>query len=207
MSFTRVFASTTVGTPIAITGTPSVSLLISWRDACTPEPGTMPVEEICIVLPSRARLLEASASIAMTKSGFILRVSPTSISVISIPVCPSTPGETALTLRRFSNPMDFASSSPMCRVASTPLTHFGPSASGVMTLFPIPQTSALPLGKSFASSPDSAFASVASTKSPVSKFSVSIVTYLPFGLPVALSPDLSSTCMVVIFMPSFCCSW
>ena len=47
-------ASTTVGTPIAITGIPNVSLLSSLRLFPTPDPGWIPVSEICIVLFTRS---------------------------------------------------------------------------------------------------------------------------------------------------------
>ena len=61
--------STTVGTPIAVTGKPSVLALISLRALPTPEPGVMPVSVTCMVRQSRSSERAASASMTMTCAG------------------------------------------------------------------------------------------------------------------------------------------
>ena len=64
-----VSASTTVGTPMAITSTPKVRLFNSFRLFPTPAPGLIPVSVNCMVLPSLCILLAASASTTKTISG------------------------------------------------------------------------------------------------------------------------------------------
>ena len=80
LSATIVAASTNVGTPIAITGTPIVFWLISFLLFPTPAPGVIPVSLICIVLNSLEISLEISASIAIMQSGLIFSVIPFIIS-------------------------------------------------------------------------------------------------------------------------------
>ena len=86
ISIASVCASTTVGTPIAITGTPTVSLVILVRWLPTPAPGEIPVSLICSVQPSLSVLREASASIATTAVGLIRRTMLRIYSPVSMPV-------------------------------------------------------------------------------------------------------------------------
>ena len=116
-SCAMVLISTTVGTPIAITGIPNVCWFTSFRLFCTPAPGAMPVLLICTVVPNLSILLEARASITTTAAGFVLSVKDKMISAVSIPVCPNTPGAMAAALRKPSNPILFAISEEICRVA------------------------------------------------------------------------------------------
>ena len=76
VSLVKVAASTTVGTPIAITGTPKFGSSSAFRTFPIPEPGTIPVVEICIVELILSTLLEANASTAITISGFELSTIP-----------------------------------------------------------------------------------------------------------------------------------
>ena len=86
-----VAKSTTIGTPIAITGIPNVFLLNSFLVFPTPAPGTIPVSAIWIVLLILSILLDAKLSITINIFGFILSTIPFIISKVSIPVVPSTP--------------------------------------------------------------------------------------------------------------------
>ena len=91
VSITIVAASKTVGIPTPITGIPSVS---SDNSSClfpTPPPGTIPVSDIWIDLLILSIFLEHKLSIAITSLGFILSTIPLTISIVSIPVVPSTP--------------------------------------------------------------------------------------------------------------------
>ena len=97
LSAAMVAASTTVGTPIAITGIPNVSTVNSFLWFPTPAPGTIPVSAIWTVLLILSILLEAKASITIINFGWTLSTIPFKISTVSIPVVPKTPGETALT--------------------------------------------------------------------------------------------------------------
>ena len=99
MSWEIVVANTTSGTPMAITGTPSVSRSSPVRLLPTPAPGLMPVSVSCTVVLMRAARREASESTAMTRSGLQCSTTPRTISIVSTPVTPSTPGATALTAR------------------------------------------------------------------------------------------------------------
>ena len=107
VSLTMVAASTTVGTPIARTGIPTVSFVMALRWFPTPEPGLIPVSEIWMVRLSLLELLAARASTAIIISGFVSRTMPLMISTVSIPVCAMTPGTIALTKRTFSSPMAY----------------------------------------------------------------------------------------------------
>ena len=64
----------------------------------TPAPGTIPVSESWIVLLILSILLDANASITITSFGFTFSTIPFKISIVSIPVVPSTPGDIALTI-------------------------------------------------------------------------------------------------------------
>ena len=64
-SYLKVFESTTVGTPIAITGTPKVSKLSLFLEFPTPDPGEIPVSDSCMVLHSLDGFLAARASITI----------------------------------------------------------------------------------------------------------------------------------------------
>ena len=57
LSAAIVAASTTVGIPIAITGTPKVSFVSSFLSFPTPAPGTIPVSASCTVLLILSMLL------------------------------------------------------------------------------------------------------------------------------------------------------
>ena len=92
MFCTMVAPSTTVGIPIAITGIFRVSLLISMRLFPIPLPGDIPAVVIWIVLFNLSKEEDASASITISKSGFILSVTPSIKSLVSIPVTPVTLG-------------------------------------------------------------------------------------------------------------------
>ena len=65
------------------------------------------MSEICTVRFSLLEFLAASASMAMTASGFVSLTTPLMISTVSIPVCPMTPGTMALRSRTWSFPMAY----------------------------------------------------------------------------------------------------
>ena len=81
----RVAASTTVGTPTAMTGTPRVSALRAARALPTPEPGVMPVSASWMVRQTRRRLREARASTATTQAGLICSATARTTSPLSMP--------------------------------------------------------------------------------------------------------------------------
>ena len=135
-------ASTTVGTPTAITGTPSVSRSNAQRRLPTPEPGQMPVSDSCTALHSRSRRRAARASTAMTMAGSTRWTSPATASADSTPVVPSTPVRITATERKPENCRGMERS--RCRVTSTLSAARGPTASGVMAGLPNPTTSAGP---------------------------------------------------------------
>ena len=83
--------STTVGTPIATTSTPNVSLLISFLVLPIPEPGDIPAVVIWIVLLRFSITLEARESTTITSLGLILSTIAFIASPVSIPVVPVTP--------------------------------------------------------------------------------------------------------------------
>lgn len=139
-----VFPSTTVGTPMAITGTPRDFSLISLLWFPTPEPGHIPEVLICTVLPNLSVLLEARASITITAQGFMLFATLAIISALSIPVLPKTPGTIPATLRRSPRPVSAARERGICLVARRRDIHFGPKASGVMLSLPSPATRTVP---------------------------------------------------------------
>ena len=122
---------------MAITGIPSVFLLISFLLFSTPAPGTIPVSAIWILLLILSILLEAKASITIKSFGFTLSTTPFNISIVSIPVIPSTPGDIAET-GLVSSGIAFGIYSKICLVTSISGTTFGPSASGVTYKFPSP---------------------------------------------------------------------
>ena len=140
-SWTIVAASTTVGTPIPMTFTCRFSRdnPILWFP--TPEPGLMPVSVIWIVLFSLLVLRAASASMAITTSGFVIATTPSMISEVSIPVCAITPGMIPLTsYNKFSpsffKPYSFIKCLVICKLLITP----GPRESAVILSFPSPTT-------------------------------------------------------------------
>ena len=191
VSFTRVAASTTVGTPMAITGTPSVSLFSGERLLPMPAPGFIPVSESCIVEFMRLMLLAARASMATTASGFTFSTIPFIISAVSMPVIPSTPGDTAATLPTES----FISSgieSSICLVTSILLTTFGPRASGVTFQLPSPTISTFLCfsgsTSSFIFSESAIVIFFCASISFSLKDCDSIVIYFPCGLPKASLP-------------------
>lgn len=83
-----VAASTTIGTPIAITGIPNVFSLISFLALFTPAPGTIPVSAICTVLLILSMLFDDKLSITIMSFGLIFSTIPFIISTVSIPVVP-----------------------------------------------------------------------------------------------------------------------
>ena len=145
-----VAASTTVGTPIATTGIPSVFLVSSFLRFPTPAPGSIPVSVICTVVQSLCTLLDANASTTITKSGFVFRIIPCNTSSVSIPVCAMTPGAIALTQPYpFSCIKDAPNSSLKCLVTKRASVIFGPNESEVTSRFPNPTTKTLFLRSPF----------------------------------------------------------
>ena len=140
-SWTIVAASTTVGTPIPITRTERFS---SFRPSLwfpTPEPGLIPVSVIWIVRLSLVVLLAASASTAITKSGFVSETTPRTISRVSIPVCAITPGTIPLIWCIFICSLLFSPYSRItCLVIWRLETARGPRESAVISWFPSPTT-------------------------------------------------------------------
>ena len=134
-------APTTVGTPMAITGTPKLSFVRLWRGFPTPEPGWIPVSVSWIVVPRRRTLLAARASMAIIRSGWVSCMIPFKISAVSMPVCAMTPGAMPLIAGSF---LSFRKVFPYCpsrclvtcRLSSTR----GPRESGVTESFPSPTT-------------------------------------------------------------------
>ena len=140
-SWTMVAASTTVGTPIPITFTWRFSSVSPVRWFPTPEPGLIPVSVIWMVRFRRLVLLAASASMAMTTSGFVSATIPCMISEVSIPVCAITPGMIPLVRCIFSLPkLCRPYSRIICLVMLRFSTTWGPRESAVMAEFPSPTT-------------------------------------------------------------------
>jgi len=135
VSLTIVTASTTVGTPIAITGIPTTSLLISFLLFETPLPGWIPVSVNWIVLFTLSNDWLAKASITKTKSGFRVSIKLNTTLLVSIPVCPITPGAIAKTLL---NPSSISPTSNKWLVTIMLLIELGPRESGVDLSFPSP---------------------------------------------------------------------
>ena len=102
-----------------------VSILNSFLVFPTPAPGTIPVSESCIVLLILSILLEANASITISNFGFTLFTIPSSISNVSIPVVPSTPGDIAL-IGLVPSSTYSGKYFIMCLVTSIPEITFGP---------------------------------------------------------------------------------
>ena len=145
-------ASTTVGTPMPITGAPREARSRGSRRLPTPEPGAMPPSQSCTVRPSRARLRVARASTAITAAGRSARHTAPTSSLLSTPVRPSTPARITATDRRSPRPILRAHSPCRWRVASTISAAWGPTASGVMAGLPSPATSTGPVSGSRAAS-------------------------------------------------------
>ena len=97
ISCARDEASTTVGTPMEITGIPIFSRVSAMRELFTPEPGCIPLSDSCIMQARCESFLEASASMAIRQSGLMSSIILLIISPLSIPVCDSTPGASAAT--------------------------------------------------------------------------------------------------------------
>lgn len=125
LSAAIVAASTTIGTPIAITGIPSVFWLISFLAFPTPAPGTIPVSESCTVLLILSILFDDKLSITIINFGFILSTIPFTISTVSIPVVPKTPGAIAVT-GLVSLSIYSGAYFKRCLVISISFTTFGP---------------------------------------------------------------------------------
>ena len=150
----RVAASTTVGTPMAMTGTPRVSRFSAARALPTPDPGTMPVSAIWMVRQTRSRLREARASTARTQAG-LESLPPRPVPARRSPClwCPAPrpPGplraESAEMLRHLLHQV---AGDQGCAPAA-----LGPTASGVMARLPRPTTRALAPSGSFSSAPSS----------------------------------------------------
>ena len=83
---TMVWTSTTVGTPIAVTGIPSMRCESSRRELATPLPGDMPLSVSWIVVPSLRTSEHARASTAMMPAGCSCAMRAVIISAVSIPV-------------------------------------------------------------------------------------------------------------------------
>ena len=135
VSFTIVAASTTVGTPIAITGISNVSLDISSLLFPTPLPGDIPASVIWIVLLTWSKLELAKLSIAITISGLISLTIPFIMFWVSIPVVPVTPGSITDILL---NPSSNSPNSYKLLVTIILRATNGPMESGVHVLFPNP---------------------------------------------------------------------
>ena len=138
ISAASVPASTTVGTPTAMTGTPKVSRLRAARWLPTPEPGTMPVLANCTVVHTRSMDREARASTAMMQPGRIFSATAFTSSPLSTPVVPSTPAAKAATGRK--EPKCSGACSTRWRVTMVWSATPGPMASGVMARLPSPTT-------------------------------------------------------------------
>ena len=67
-------------------------------DGLPPEPGVIPAVDSCTAAHSRSGSQDATASTAITASGWICRTAAASSSALSIPVVPRTPGAMALTV-------------------------------------------------------------------------------------------------------------
>ena len=92
MSLIIVCKSTTVGTPIAITGILSFFSDISLKELKTPLPGSIPVSVIWTTLHKLSIELDDKESITIINEGFILPTIPLIISKLSIPLSPKTEG-------------------------------------------------------------------------------------------------------------------
>ena len=125
LSAAMVAASTTIGTPIAITGIPKVFWLISFRAFPTPAPGTIPVSASWTVLLILSILFDDKLSITIISFGFIFSTIPLIISIVSIPVVPKTPGAIAVT-GLVSLSIYSGAYFKICLVTSISFTTFGP---------------------------------------------------------------------------------
>ena len=133
---------------MAMTGMPNVRRDSSFRRLETPEPGEMPLSQICTVVPTRSGSPAARASMAMRAAGFVSRTRAAKISQVSMPVCPRTPGASTETGRKERMPSAAAVSSPTWRVAKICRAAAGPRASGVIEALPNPATNTAPSGRS-----------------------------------------------------------
>ena len=172
----------------------------------TPEPGTIPASVSCTVRHRRSSEAEARASTAMSRAGSAARQAERSSSADSMPVAPSTPGFTALTVVKAAK----SSGMPRLRwrVAMTELTASGPTASGVISSLPSPATS-VPLPLSAGRRPRMSSASSPAASSNASdvrhiRGSRPSVIYLPMGLHNERAPSSSSISTVVTSKPPRC---
>ncbi len=101
-----------------------------------------------MVVLTRSIRLEASASIAITTSSFILSTIPLIISPVSIPVIPNTPGAIAHTGLTPSS-TSLGTYSKRCLVTISCDNVFGPKASGVTFQFPSPTTNTVDFSSKF----------------------------------------------------------
>ena len=129
---------TTVGIPMAITGIPRVSLLISLRMLPIPLPGWIPVSVIWILLFILLIVEAASASITMIRLGFVFFAIDNIISCVSIPVSAITPGAILDTFKMLSSGFPRRN---RCLVTIISSSAFGPRLSGVLLALPKPTTS------------------------------------------------------------------
>ena len=116
---------------------------------------------------------------------------PRMVSAVSMPVCPNTPNVIAHTSRSSPKPNSEASTRSMCRVAKIPCAVRGPSASGVTSSLPSPATSTGPSSSGRSVLMLSVIAVSRPSKSSLSceNAGISIVMYLPFGLPSSCAPS------------------
>ena len=171
----------------------------------------MPESESCMVVLIRAARLEASASTAIIRSGFTLFATPNTISIVSTPVTPNTPGAIAHTLG-ISKSNASGMCSLICLVTKTRSATRGPRESGVTPRLPRPTTSTVPL-LSFVSG--SGINSVSSRRRHCDtcankssgrcvRASASSVMYLPCALPsFCAAVSLNISMRLIFISPSF----
>ena len=99
--------------------------LISFLAFPTPAPGIIPVSANCTVLLILSILFDDKLSITIINFGFILSTIPFTISTVSIPVVPKTPGAIAVT-GLVSLSIYSGAYFKRCLVISISFTTFGP---------------------------------------------------------------------------------
>ena len=171
----------------------------------------MPESESCMVVLIRAARLEASASTAIIRSGFTLFATPNTISIVSTPVTPNTPGAIAHTLG-ISKSNASGICSLICLVTKTRSATRGPRESGVTPRLPRPTTSTVPLLSFVSGSGINSESSrcrhcdTCANKSSgrCVRASASSVTYLPCALPsLCAAVSLNISMRLIFISPSF----
>ena len=171
---------------MANTGTPRVVRSMAARAFPTPEPGVIPAVDSCTAAHSRSGSQDATASTAITASGWICRTAAASSSALSIPVVPRTPGAMALTVENGAKTSGIVRFK--CRVTIRFRSASGPTASGVTASLPSPATrTCAPTGSSARMCRDSSADCAAKAAGSCAGIHSS-VTYVPRGFPSARSP-------------------